>query len=141
VPSVEAFVTLLDAGPLVALVHASDREHDRCRTARGSVRRPLCTVWPVITESLDLLDFSWEAQEAVRDMLEGGGVTLIALDAADVPRMRALMRKYRDLPMDVAAAALVTVAEREGITRVFTLDRRDFEVYRPAKIGRFSLVP
>jgi predicted nucleic acid-binding protein len=55
--------------------------------------------------------------------------------------MRELMRKYRDLPMDVADAALVAVAEREGITRVFTLDRRDFEVYRPAKIGRFSLVP
>lgn len=134
-------MTLLDAGPLVALVHASDQEHDRCRTALGSIRRPLCTVWPVITEALYLLDFSWEAQDAVWDMLEEGGITLIALDAADVPRMRELMRKYRDLPMDVADAALVTVAEREGITRVFTLDRRDFEVYRPAKIGRFSLVP
>jgi len=134
-------VTLLDAGPLVALVHASDEEHDRCRTALGSIRRPLCTVWPVITEALYLLDFSWAAQDAVWAMLEEGGVTLIALDAGDVPRMRELMRKYRDLPMDVADAALVTVAEREGITRVFTLDRRDFEVYRPAKIGRFSLVP
>jgi predicted nucleic acid-binding protein len=134
-------VTLLDAGPLVALVHASDQEHDRCRTALASIRRPLCTVWPVITEALYLLDFSWEAQDAVWAMLEEGGVTLIALDDGDVPRMRELMRKYRDLPMDVADAALVTVAEREGITRVFTLDRRDFEVYRPAKIGRFSLVP
>jgi predicted nucleic acid-binding protein len=134
-------VTLLDAGPLVALVHASDQEHDRCRTALGSIRRPLCTVWPVITEALYLLDFSWKAQDAVWAMLDEGGVTLIGLDAGDVPRMRELMRKYRDLPMDVADAALVTVAEREGITRVFTLDRRDFEVYRPAKIGRFSLVP
>jgi len=134
-------VTLLDAGPLVALVHASDQEHDRCRTALASIRRPLCTVWPVITEALYLLDFSWEAQDAVWAMLEEGGVTLIALDDGDVPRMRELMRKYRDLPMDVADAALVTVAEREGITRVFTLDRRDFEVYRPARIGRFSLVP
>jgi uncharacterized protein len=134
-------VTLLDAGPLIALVHASDQEHARCRTALGSIRRPLCTVWPVITEALYLLDFSWEAQDAVWAMLEEGGVTLIALDGGDVPRMRELMRKYRDLPMDVADAALVTVAEREGITRVFTLDRRDFEVYRPAKIGRFSLVP
>ena len=51
------------------------------------------------------------------------------------------MQKYHDLPMDLADAALVTVAEREGINRVFTLDRRDSEVYRPAKIGRFSLLP
>ena len=55
--------------------------------------------------------------------------------------MRELMRKYHDLPMNFADAALVTVAEREGIRRIFTLDRRDFEVYRPAKLGRFSLIP
>jgi uncharacterized protein len=107
----------------------------------SSIRRPLCTVWPVITEAMYLLDFSWRAQDAVWDMLEEGRVSLFSLDTADVRRMRELMRKYRDLPMDMADAALVAVAEREGITRVFTLDRRDFEVYRPAKIGRFSLVP
>ena len=134
-------MTLLDAGPLVALVHANDQEHERCRTALGSVRGPLGTVWPVITEALYLLDFSWQAQDAVWDMMEEGRITLLSLEAGDIRRMRELMRKYRDLPMDVADAALVTVAEREGITRVFTLDRRDFEVYRPAKIGRFSLVP
>jgi predicted nucleic acid-binding protein len=134
-------VTLLDAGPLVALVHASDQDHVRCRTALGSIRRPLCTVWPVITEAMYLLDFSWQAQDAVWDMLEEERISLLSLDTSDVRRMRELMRKYRDLPMDMADAALVAVAERENITRVFTLDRRDFDVYRPAKIGRFSLVP
>jgi hypothetical protein len=134
-------VTLLDTGPLVALVHASDQDHVRCRTALGSIRRPLSTVWPVITQAMYLLNFSWQAQDAVWDMLQEERINLFALDTGDVRRMRELMRKYRDLPMDVADAALVAVAEREGITRVFTLDRRDFEVYRPAKIGRFSLVP
>jgi uncharacterized protein len=134
-------MTLLDAGPLVALVHASDQEHERCRTALRVIRRPLCTVWPVITEAMYLLDFSWQAQDAVWEMLEEGRVILLGLDPGDAQRMRELMRKYRDLPMDVADAALVAVAEREGINRVFTLDRRDFEVYRPAKIGRFSLLP
>jgi hypothetical protein len=42
--------------------------------------------------------------------------------------MRELMRKYRDLPMDLADATLVRAAEREKISRVFTIDRRDFEV-------------
>ena len=88
-----------------------------------------------------LLDFSWQAQDAVWEMLEEGRVIVFSLEPGDVQRMRELMRKYRDLPMDVAAAALVAVAEREGINRIFTLDRRDFQVYRPAKIGRFSLVP
>ena len=51
------------------------------------------------------------------------------------------MRKYRDLPMELVDASLVAVSERDGINRVFTLDRRDFEVYRPAKLGRFSIIP
>jgi hypothetical protein len=51
------------------------------------------------------------------------------------------MAKYRDLPMDLADAALVRVAERDRIRHVFTLDQRDFRVYRPAGLGRFGLIP
>jgi hypothetical protein len=43
--------------------------------------------------------------------------------------------------MDFADAALVRVGEREGVGTVFTLDRRDFSVYRPAHTSRFTLVP
>jgi uncharacterized protein len=43
--------------------------------------------------------------------------------------MRELMSKYANLPMDLADAALVRVAEREGIRKIFTVDRRDFSVY------------
>jgi len=55
--------------------------------------------------------------------------------------MRQLMQKYRDLPMDLADAALVRIAEREGIRRIFTLDRRDFALYRPTGVGRFEIIP
>ncbi|MBV8357475.1 MAG: PIN domain nuclease, partial [Deltaproteobacteria bacterium] len=58
----------------------------------------------------------------------------------DCVRMRELMWKYRDLPMDLADAALVRVAEREHIRRVFTIDRRDFEIYRPYRLGRFEIL-
>lgn len=132
---------LVDAGPLVALLSSGDGRHEICQAAVRTIRGPLVTVWPVLTETLHLLRASWEAQDAVWDMMDQGRLTLVSLGVGDVPRMRELMRKYRDLPMDMADAALVAVAEREGITRVFTLDRRDFAVYRPAKIGRFSLVP
>ena len=43
--------------------------------------------------------------------------------------------------MDLADAALVRVAERERIRRVFTIDRRDFEIYRPYRLGRFEILP
>ena len=61
--------------------------------------------------------------------------------AADVPRMRALMKKYRDLPMDLADAALVRVAEREGLSTVITIDRSDFASYRLHGTKRFRILP
>ena len=95
----------------------------------------------MLTEAMYLLAFSWKAQEALWEMLDRGVIILLPLGNDEVSRMRELMRKYRDLPMDLADAALVAVAERDKIRRVFTLDRRDFDVYRPAKLGRFILLP
>ena len=125
----------------MALIHADDRHHASCRDALERIREPLVTVWPVITEAMYLLDFSAEAQDALWRLLERDAVKILSLDAGDVPRMRELMRKYGDLPMDLADAALVRAAERERISRVFTIDRRDFEVYRPRGIRRFTILP
>src|SRR5438094_3459899 len=132
---------LVDAGPLVALIHRDDRHHEKCKAVLQSLREPLATVWPVVTEAMYLLGFSWQAQEALWEMLERGAMALFPLDMRDVPRIRELMEKYLELPMDFAAAALVRVAEREKVRRIFTLDRRDFQLYRPARLGRFSLLP
>jgi uncharacterized protein len=88
-----------------------------------------------------LLRPSVRAQRALWDMLIVGGVQRLELAIDDCPRMRELMWKYRDLPMDLADAALVRVAERERIKRVFTVDRRDFEIYRPYRLGRFEILP
>lgn len=125
----------------MALIHADDRHHASCREALEQIREPLATIWPVITEAMYLLGFSSDAQDGLWRLLERDAVKILPLDAGDVPRMRELMRKYRDLPMDLADAALVRAAERERISRVFTIDRRDFEVYRPRGIRRFTILP
>ncbi len=132
---------LVDAGPLVALIHEDDQQHQRCKEAFLALREPLGTVWPALTEAMYLLGFSWEAQSALWEMVEAEAVRILPLDHGDVFRMKELMRKYQDLPMDLADAALVRVAEREKLRRIFTTDRRDFELYRPARIGRFIIVP
>jgi predicted nucleic acid-binding protein len=67
-----------------------------------------------------------------------GGVRLIQLGSGDYPRIREFMWKYRDRPMDLADAALVRIAELEIIRRVFTVDRHDFDIYRPYRFGRFE---
>jgi len=88
-----------------------------------------------------LLGFSPNAQDALWRLLEGNALKILPLDAADLPRMRDLMKKYRDLPMDLADAALVRVAEREKTSRIFTIDRQDFELYRPRGLRRFTNLP
>ena len=131
---------LVDAGPLVALIRRGDRHHELCREALQRVREPLSTVWPVVTEAMFLLR-SWRGQDALWEMVDSREVALTTLDEEDAPRMRDLMRKYKDLPMDLADAALVCAAEKLRVTKIFTLDRRDFSIYRPRGREPFSLLP
>jgi hypothetical protein len=132
---------LVDAGPLVALIDRSDPYHQVCREALAAIEDTLGTVWPAFTEAMYLLRSSARAQRALWDMLALDSVQLLELRTDDYPRMRELMWKYRDLPLDLADAALVREAERERVRRVFTVDRRDFEVYRPYRLGRFEILP
>lgn len=134
-------MVLVDAGPLIALLHADDTHHRACTETLKGIREPLVTVWPAVTEAMYLLGFSTIAQDALWQMLGTDGVGLMPLDRTDVPRMRELMKKYRTLPMDLADAALVRAAEREKIPTVFTLDRRDFQVYRPIGLKGFRIIP
>jgi len=132
---------LVDAGPLVALIHAGDENHQRCADAARRIRSPLVTVWPAFTEAMYLLGFSWKAQEALWEMAQRKALSLLSLDSDDFARMRALMKKYNDLPMDLADAALVCVSERENLREVFTIDRRDFSLYRPRHVKRLAIIP
>jgi predicted nucleic acid-binding protein len=132
---------LVDAGPLVALIDRGDSHHRECVDALDTLRDPLSTVWPAVAEAMYLLRVSADSQRALWDMINVVGVRFADLGLEDCPRMRELMWKYRDLPMDLADAALVRVAEREGLRRVFTIDRQDFEVYRPHRLGRFEIIP
>ena len=131
---------LVDAGPLVAILDRGDRDHEWCVAALKTLRDPLVTVWPAFTEAMYLLGGSWQAQKALWSRLETDALALAPLDETDAPRMRELMEKYRDLPMDLADAALVRVAERESLTEIFTLDRKHFSLYRPGRRRRFSIV-
>jgi predicted nucleic acid-binding protein len=123
-------VILVDAGPLVALVDSDDQHHGPCVATLKAIKEPMGTVWPALTEAMYLLSDQPRAQDAVWEMVARGAVRLLTLDVGDIPRMRELMRKYADRPMDLADAALIRVAERESVRTIFTVDRKDFGVYR-----------
>ena len=132
--------TLIDAGPLVALFDRDDVDHERCVAVSRHLHGEVVTVWPVITEASHLLADVPRAQDALLAKVETGDLVLADLTAADVPILRALIRKYQDQPMDLADAAVVRVAVREGITEVFTLDRH-FRTYRGTRGRAFTLKP
>jgi predicted nucleic acid-binding protein len=125
---------------MVALVDASDQHHRSCVSALRSIRGPLGTVWPALTEAMYLLLDLPKGQDAVWEMFERRAIRLLALDQDDVPRIRELMGKYADRPMDLADAALVRVAERDGLDTIFTVDRKDCEVYRMHGRRRFRIL-
>ncbi len=131
---------LVDAGALIALLDRDDRWHTACVGVLAEIRNPLMTVWPALTEAMHLLSEVPRAQDALFEMIEDDALGLAALDDGDLARMKVLMRKYRDLPMDFADAALVRVAERDRLTHIISFDRH-FRVYSLPGRARFVVLP
>jgi predicted nucleic acid-binding protein len=91
---------------------------------------------PVLTEATFLLRFSVEAQ---RDLLLWAhrSLDIDQATSADLPRIAALLDKYRDMPADFADASLIALAERLNLSRLASVDS-DFAVYRT--LGKRALV-
>src|SRR5262245_3958946 len=102
-------MTLLDAGPLIAILHGDDPDHVRCVSALSEVRLPLVTTLAVLTEAMHFLGarFGWRGQSRLWDLITQRRVEVAAIDARDLLRCRELMAKYKDQPMDFADASLV----------------------------------
>jgi predicted nucleic acid-binding protein len=133
---------LCDAGPIVALLDEDDRGHAACVAALPSLSLPLVTTWPCFTEAFYLLGRhgGWPAQARLWQFIERGTLRIHVNAESDLPRMRQLMERYRDTPMDVADASLVAAAEALGESRIFTLDHH-FRIYRIGATGTFEVVP
>jgi len=132
---------LVDTGPIVAFFDASDDYHRLCLKTLEGINQPLGTTWAVLTEAFYLLGFSWKAQDNLWEFVLRGGMEILPLNANLRVRCRTLMKKYRDLPMDLADGTLVAVSEQKKTETVFTLDHRDFNIYRPHHIKHFKIFP
>ncbi|NUO83168.1 PIN domain-containing protein [candidate division KSB1 bacterium] len=136
-------MTLVDAGPLVALLDKNDARHTECVEASNNLSRaPLLTTWPCFTEAMYLLAEEggynyiselWKFQQTQQLLLHD-------LTVAEIKRMAELMKKYRDTPMDLADASLIAVAESLLLREVFTIDS-DFNIYRLADGSAVKIIP
>jgi len=134
---------LTDAGPLVALVDQGEPDHDACVACLPDLSGPMVTTWPAFTEAMYLLGEAggWRAQGMLWSVLQQGDLEIAGQSSDDYERMRLLMQKYRDLPMDLADASLVRLAEERRARDIFTLDERDFRIYRIHGRQSFRLWP
>jgi predicted nucleic acid-binding protein len=123
---------LADTGLLYALLDKRDAWHERAVAAFDKADEGLITTWPVLTEAVHLIVRSLDTAPAValmQDVAEGG-LAVWNLTAESQQKAPLLMKRYADLPMDLADASLVLLAESLGHGRIFTTDERDFRTYR-----------
>ena len=130
-----------DTGPLVAVVRSREKAHKKCAATLKTFRPPLLTCWPVLTEAAWLLRNDPGGIKAIGSLIESGVVRLVELDAAALAWIIAFMDRYASAKAQLADAALMYLAEREGIDTVFTLDHRDFSIYRTTDGRALAILP
>ena len=134
-------MVIIDAGPLVALFDRSELLHQVCRNALLQLRSPLITTWPALTEAFYFLKGWKSGQRELWDFILSGGLRIDTIPADRWSRMRELMEKYSDLPMDFADASLVALSEIYKVKTIFTLNRTDFSVYRSKHTPHYKIIP
>jgi len=123
---------ICDTGFWYALLNKRDKHHSVATRYMVSCRQELITTWPVITETSYMLLSRRGIQEtkAFLEMSSVGLFTIFQLDEVHLSRAAVLMEKYADLPMDLADASMVILAEELGHGRILSTDQRDFNAYR-----------
>ncbi len=123
---------IADTGFWVAIGVKKDKYHDVAITVAKLLRFDPITTWPVLTEAYYLLQ-KYQGNNAAKSFLsqiEDSNIDIFQIEFRHLSRMRELLDKYADLPMDLADASLVLLAEELGHGRILSTDQRDFNSYR-----------
>ncbi|HEX9736932.1 MAG TPA: PIN domain-containing protein [Thermoanaerobaculia bacterium] len=123
---------IADTGFWVALANRRDRYHELAKEKLSELDEPLVSTWPVVTETCYLLldRLGSESQRNFLLSMVEGAFDVFELDRSQVPHVVTLMEKYADLPMDLADASSVVLAEHLGHGRILSTDQRDYAAYR-----------
>ena len=124
---------IVDTGPLVAFLSKAEALHGWVASKFAELPAPFVTCEPVLAETFFLLSRLPDGPRRFFDLL-GSGLLQIELSVlGECDALSKLVRKYEDLPMSLADACLVRLAELHPKASVFTLDTH-FRIYR--KQGR-----
>jgi predicted nucleic acid-binding protein len=120
---------IVDAGPLVAYFKRDDLHYEWSRHRFGALHPPLYSCDSVISEACFLLRRSQSGVNRLMEFLERGIVRLDFPIGSELPAIRKLLSRYRNVPMSLADACLVRMSELLNEPVIVTLDT-DFKIYR-----------
>jgi predicted nucleic acid-binding protein len=132
---------IVDTGPLVALLDATDPDHERCAALLRETSEPRVVPVCVLVEVEYLLRPWPQAFAALLADFNSGAFELLDIPARWLQRGGALIEQYRDLPLGLVDATVIAATEMLGETKVATLDRRHFTVVRPSHTDVLELLP
>lgn len=132
---------LLDTGPIVAYLDASEPEHRRVAARLNAFKGQLYTTSAVITEAMHFVAGLRKGPSLLAELVAESGLQVLDFSSSMWLAEAALrMEKYADLPMDFADATLVLLGEHIDVFEVLTLDRRGFSAFRSGGGRHFSMV-
>jgi hypothetical protein len=134
---------LLDTSFLFALTNQGDRNHVRVLAVAQTLDEPLILPTVVLPE-IGYLIASRLGHRAMRQFLmklAASHTQLESLTLVDLHRVNEILEQYRDSQLDFVDATIIAITERKNITRVLTLDRRDFTLIRPKHCDYLELLP
>lgn len=123
---------IIDSGFFVALGNTRDQYHKKAVKILDNLpKRQWITTWPVLTEVCHLLlNVAPDKIFPFLQNLEKGAFTVFSISETDYLTLSTLMFQYRDLPMDLADASLVLLANHLKQGDILSTDCRDFKTYR-----------
>jgi predicted nucleic acid-binding protein len=110
---------------LIAALDGSDEYHQWARRSLEEHQPPWLVCEPVLAE----VSASVGSPIPILEMVIAGDLEIAFQIEDHGPELLALVRKYRDQKMDLADACVVRMSELLDAT-VFTVDKKDFSIYR-----------
>jgi predicted nucleic acid-binding protein len=120
---------LIDTGPLVAFLSESEANHEWALAKFKELQAPYLTCEPVLAEAFFLVSRHPGGVRRFFDLLGSGLLEVDFPVLRECEALWKLIHKYEDLPMSLADACLVRLAELNPTASVFTLDKH-FRLYR-----------
>lgn len=135
---------LLDTGFLYALIDKNDVHHNAVFAAMAKIRESIVFPIPAVTEVSYFVSRNLGVEALANfliDLAETGDFDLVPPEPIDYLRSAEILRKYNDSNIDFVDACIFAMAERFKITKILTVDRRHFSIFKPNHCDSFEILP